>query len=81
MRALLTDKNGNISIRHQIVAGATAGACQCIVTSPMEMFKIAGKIWIYEIVDLDKDSLLIVRVDLYYPRGASGVVRPQGVTL
>jgi len=25
------------------VAGATAGACQCIITSPMEMAKIAGQ--------------------------------------
>jgi len=43
MRARLTDKNGNISIQNQVIAGATAGACQCIVTSPMEMFKIAGQ--------------------------------------
>jgi len=43
MRARLTDKNGEISIANQVVAGATAGACQCIVTSPMEMFKIAGQ--------------------------------------
>ena len=39
----LTDKNGVISIPNQIAAGATAGACQCVVTSPMEMFKIAGQ--------------------------------------
>ena len=25
------------------VAGGTAGACQCIITSPMEMAKIAGQ--------------------------------------
>ena len=43
MRSRLTDKNGDISIPNQIIAGATAGACQCIVTSPMEMFKIAGQ--------------------------------------
>jgi len=43
MRARLTDKNGNISIANQVIAGATAGTCQCIVTSPMEMFKIAGQ--------------------------------------
>ena len=43
MRTRLSDKNGNISIANQIAAGATAGACQCVVTSPMEMFKIAGQ--------------------------------------
>jgi len=43
MRTRLTDKNGVISIPNQIAAGATAGACQCVVTSPMEMFKIAGQ--------------------------------------
>ena len=43
MRSRLTDSNGNISIGNQIIAGATAGACQCVVTSPMEMFKIAGQ--------------------------------------
>ena len=43
MRARLSDKNGKISVTNEILAGATAGACQCIVTSPMEMFKIAGQ--------------------------------------
>ena len=43
MRSRLTDSNGNISIVNQIAAGATAGACQCVITSPMEMFKIAGQ--------------------------------------
>ena len=43
MRTRLTDKDGNLSVQKQIIAGATAGACQCIVTSPMEMFKIAGQ--------------------------------------
>ena len=43
MRTRLTDKDGNLSVQKQIIAGATAGACQCIITSPMEMFKIAGQ--------------------------------------
>ena len=43
MRARLSDRNGKISVTNEILAGATAGACQCIVTSPMEMFKIAGQ--------------------------------------
>lgn len=43
MRTRLTDKDGNLGVQKQIIAGATAGACQCIVTSPMEMFKIAGQ--------------------------------------
>ena len=43
MRARLSDRNGKISVADEILAGATAGACQCIITSPMEMFKIAGQ--------------------------------------
>ena len=43
MKSRLTDANGEVSLKNKIIAGATAGACQCIVTSPMEMAKIAGQ--------------------------------------
>jgi hypothetical protein len=43
MRKYLSDSNGHVNIKSQILAGATAGIAQSVVTSPMEMLKIAGQ--------------------------------------
>lgn len=42
-RLILTDKNGELSLASQCVAGASAGACQSAVTTPMELLKIKGQ--------------------------------------
>lgn len=40
-RHLLTDKNGKLTLSREMAAGAGAGLCQIIVTTPMELLKIA----------------------------------------
>lgn len=42
-RLILTDKDGNLSLLSQCIAGASAGACQSAVTTPMELLKIKGQ--------------------------------------
>lgn len=42
-RLYLADKNGNVSLKNSIIAGSSAGACQTIVTTPMELLKIKGQ--------------------------------------
>jgi len=40
-RHRLTDKNGKLSIQREMVAGGSAGLCQIIITTPMELLKIS----------------------------------------
>lgn len=42
-RTMLTDKNGHLPIKFEILAGASAGFLQTIVTTPMELIKIQGQ--------------------------------------
>lgn len=40
-RHRLTDKNGKLSLQREMVAGGSAGLCQIIITTPMELLKIS----------------------------------------
>jgi len=40
-RHRLTDKNGKLSIQREMLAGGSAGLCQIIITTPMELLKIS----------------------------------------
>lgn len=40
MREKMTDENGNISLPHEVLSGATAGFCQVVATNPMEIVKL-----------------------------------------
>lgn len=40
-RHKLTDKNGKLSFRREMLAGGSAGLCQIIITTPMELLKIS----------------------------------------
>ncbi|KAK3491296.1 putative mitochondrial carrier protein ARALAR1 [Neurospora crassa] len=40
VRGAFTDKQGNISVIHEIIAGGTAGGCQVVFTNPLEIVKI-----------------------------------------
>ncbi|XP_076810899.1 mitochondrial glutamate carrier 1-like isoform X1 [Clavelina lepadiformis] len=42
-RNYLSDDGRKISVANQLIAGAGAGCCQVIITSPMEMMKIYGQ--------------------------------------
>jgi len=43
MRRQLSPDGKTISLRNQLIAAATAGSCQVIITSPMEIMKIYGQ--------------------------------------
>jgi len=40
-RHRLTDKNGKLSIQREMLAGGSAGLCQIVITTPMELLKIS----------------------------------------
>jgi len=40
-RHRLTDKNGKLSVGREMLAGGSAGLCQIIITTPMELLKIS----------------------------------------
>jgi len=42
-RLWLADENGHVGLQSSILAGASAGAAQTIVTTPMELLKIKGQ--------------------------------------
>ncbi|KAK7206323.1 mitochondrial carrier domain-containing protein [Myxozyma melibiosi] len=39
-RGMFTDEEGNISLKGEILSGASAGACQVVFTNPLEIVKI-----------------------------------------
>jgi len=40
-RHRLTDKNGKLSVQREMLAGGSAGLCQIVITTPMELLKIS----------------------------------------
>jgi solute carrier family 25 (mitochondrial glutamate transporter), member 18/22 len=40
-RFLLKKKDGSLPLHRQVLAGASAGMCQIVITTPMELLKIA----------------------------------------
>ena len=40
-RYMLTSKYGSLPVYRQVAAGALAGMCQIVITTPMELLKIA----------------------------------------
>jgi hypothetical protein len=61
MRWRLKNADGSIAVPYEMAAGATAGFCQVIVTSPMEMYKIRMQLQNKKPVELRQTATAVAR--------------------
>jgi solute carrier family 25 glutamate transporter 18/22 len=86
-RYILTKKDGSLPIYRQMIAGGSAGFCQIIVTTPMELLKIqlqdAGRIATKQAEGVAVQKLTATRIalDLIRTRGILGLYKGLGATM
>jgi hypothetical protein len=61
MRWRLKNADGSIAVPYEMAAGATAGFCQVIVTSPMEMYKIRMQLQNKKPLELRQTATAVAR--------------------
>ncbi|XP_055535087.1 mitochondrial glutamate carrier 1-like isoform X1 [Wyeomyia smithii] len=87
-RYYMATKDGKLSIIRQMVAGGSAGLCQIIITTPMELLKIqmqdAGRIAAkaYEVGKTNsKTSATNIALELLRTKGITGLYKGTGATM
>lgn len=78
-RQLLKTKDGSLPMHRQILAGAGAGTCQIVVTTPMELLKIQRQMAKKEGVTEALTSRQLA-MQLYREKGISGLYQGVGAT-
>jgi len=90
-RSKLTRKDGTLPVYREMIAGGSAGFCQIIVTTPMELLKLnmqdAGRIKAEalaagkSVADIPKVSALSMTLDLLRSRGMRGLYKGHAATM
>lgn len=83
----LTTKDGKLPITRQMAAGGLAGACQIIITTPMELLKIqmqdAGRLAAQAKASgksIPKVSASQIAMELFKKKGIAGLYKGTGAT-
>lgn len=90
-RNKLTRKDGTLPVYREMLAGGSAGFCQIIVTTPMELLKLnlqdAGRIKAEakaagkSVADIPKVSAVGITLDLLRSRGIMGLYKGHSATM
>lgn len=80
-RHQLSDRNGNITLNREMIAGSLAGLCQIVVTTPMELLKIqlqdAGRVQ----TNGPRPSATRIAFNLINEKGITGLYRGTAATM
>ena len=82
-RYKLTTKDGRLPVHREMLAGGSAGLCQIVVTTPMELLKIqlqdAGRV--AKAKDAPKISALSITRELLATKGITGLYKGTSATM
>ncbi|XP_054720336.1 mitochondrial glutamate carrier 1-like [Uloborus diversus] len=83
----LSSGSGKLSLQREMIAGGSAGFCQIIVTTPMELLKIqlqdAGRVATKSAADgtVAAQSATSIALQLFRTRGIAGLYKGTGATM
>ncbi|CAB4068729.1 SLC25A18_22 [Lepeophtheirus salmonis] len=84
-RHKLTTKDGKLPLTREMAAGGSAGLCQIIITTPMELLKIqlqdAGRVAAQSTGNTQKVSALSITKELLRSKGISGLYKGISATM
>lgn len=74
-RYILLDKQGKLTLPREMIAGGTAGLCQTVITTPMELLKIKMQLSAQQSTSGPRASALRLALELISSQGLRGLYR------